>query len=218
MIRKQEIGIIGLGKFGFQMARTLQGLGHNVMGIEQGEARVRVAQDTIPQVFQADATDLAALQQLRVQDLDMVFVSVGGSMDTSLLITLNLQELGVKRIGVKASSAEHQKVLQRMGVEIAVLPEHEAATLLAHRLTNPGMLDLLPLGGGVLVQEVQVNKWNGMTLAELKLVAEHQVMVLAIKEAGSKEYRFVPQARTRLSTGDMLALIGKPEDILKLEA
>ncbi len=217
MIRKQEIGIIGLGKFGFQMARTLLGLGHNVLGIEEGESRVRVAQDAIPQVFQADATDMAALQQLRVQDLDMVFVSVGSSMDTSLLITLNLQELGVRRIGVKASSAEHQKVLQRMGVEFAVLPEHDAATLLAHRLTNPGMLDLLPLGGGVLVQEVQVNKWNGMTLAELKLVAEHQVMVLAIKEAGSKEYRFVPQARTRLSTGDMLALIGKPEDILMLE-
>lgn len=216
MNRKMEIGVIGLGKFGLQLSRTLEEMGHGVLGLDTGEARVRMAQDILSQVYQANATDIAVLQQLRFQDLDMVFVSVGDSMEASLLVVLNLQELGVRKIGVKAISNEHKKVLTRLGVDLVILPEHDVATHVAHRLANPGMLDLLPLGGGVLVQELVVDAWAGRTLLDLKLVSEYSVMVLAVKPASSKEYRFVPQANARLDKGDALVVIGKQADVLRL--
>ncbi len=106
--KKLEIGIVGLGKFGLQLGRTLTGMGHTVVGLDTGEARVRLAQDVLAQVYQANAADIAVLQQLRFQDLDIVFVSVGDSMETSLLVVLNLQELGAHKIGVKAASIERR--------------------------------------------------------------------------------------------------------------
>lgn len=214
--KKLEIGIVGLGKFGLQLGRTLTGMGHAVVGLDTGEARVRLAQDALAQVYQANAADIAVLQQLRFQDLDIVFVSVGDSMETSLLVVLNLQELGARKIGVKAASIEHRKVLTRLGVDLVILPEHDVATHVAHRLANPGMLDLLPLGGGVLVQELVVDKWAGRTLLDLKLVNDYGVMVVAVKPAGGKEYRFVPQAHETLERGDALVVIGKQEDVLRL--
>ncbi|NHZ46275.1 TrkA family potassium uptake protein [Nitratidesulfovibrio liaohensis] len=214
--KKLEIGIVGLGKFGLQLGRTLTGMGHTVVGLDTGEARVRLAQDVLAQVYQANAADIAVLQQLRFQDLDIVFVSVGDSMETSLLVVLNLQELGAHKIGVKAASIEHRKVLTRLGVDLVILPEHDVATHVAHRLANPGMLDLLPLGGGVLVQELVVDKWAGRTLLDLKLVNDYGVMVVAVKSAGGKEYRFVPQAHETLDRGDALVVIGKQEDVLRL--
>ncbi len=214
--KKLEIGIVGLGKFGLQLGRTLTGMGHTVVGLDTGEARVRLAQDVLAQVYQANAADIAVLQQLRFQDLDIVFVSVGDSMETSLLVVLNLQELGARKIGVKAASIEHRKVLTRLGVDLVILPEHDVATHVAHRLANPGMLDLLPLGGGVLVQELVVDKWAGRTLLDLKLVNDYGVMVVAVKSVGGKEYRFVPQAHETLKRGDALVVIGKQEDVLRL--
>ncbi|MBG3878944.1 TrkA family potassium uptake protein [Desulfovibrio oxamicus] len=214
--KKLEIGIVGLGKFGLQLGRTLTEMGHTVVGLDTGETRVRLAQDVLAQVYQANATDIAVLQQLRFQDLDIVFVSVGDSMETSLLVVLNLQEMGARKIGVKAVSTEHRKVLTRLGVDLVILPEHDVATHVAHRLANPGMLDLLPLGGGVLVQELVVDKWAGRTLLELKLVNDYGVMVVAVKPVGGKEYRFVPQAHETLERGDALVVIGKQEDVLRL--
>lgn len=175
-----------------------------------------MAQDTHSQGYLANVTDLAVLQQLRFQDLDMLFVSVGDFMDASMLVVLHLQERGVRKIGVKAISNEHKKVLTRLGVDLVILPEHDVATHVAHRLANPGMLDLLPLGGGVLVQELVVDAWAGRTLLDLKLVSEYSVMVLAVKPASSKEYRFVPQANARLEKGDALVVIGKQADVLRL--
>lgn len=214
--KKLEIGIVGLGKFGLQLGRTLTEMGHTVVGLDTGEARVRLAQDALAQVYQANAADIAVLQQLRFQDLDIVFVSVGDSMETSLLVVLNLQELGARKIGVKAASIEHRKVLTRLGVDLVILPEHDVATHVAHRLANPGMLDLLPLGGGVLVQELIVDKWAGRTLLDLKLVNDYGVMVVAVKPVGGKEYRFVPQAHETLDRGDALVVIGKQTDVLRL--
>lgn len=215
-----EIGVIGLGKFGLQLSRTLVELGHSVVGVDTIETRIRQAQDILSQVYIGNATDIAVLQQLRFQDLDCVIVSVGDSMETSLLVTLNLQEVGVRKIWVKAVSLEHKKVLTRLGVDHVILPEHDVATLLAHRLVNPGMLDLLPIGGGsgqILLQELTVDQWAGKTLLDLRLANEHGVMVVAIKPANFREYRFVPTAHEVLQQGDKLVVIGRSEDVMRLE-
>ena len=216
MKKKLEVGVIGLGKFGLNLGGTLTELGHRVVGIDGNEQRVRLAQDLLSQVYHADAADRQVLEQLRFQDFDAVAVSVGGSMETSILVTLNLQELGVKRIIVKAVSAAHKKVLQRLGAHQVVQPEADVAVQTAHRLSNPGMLDLLPLGDGVLVQEITVDAWAGKSLMDLNLMNKVGVLAVAVKKAEDADFRFVPDPGTAFAEGDKMVVIGKVDAVLKL--
>lgn len=217
MRKKLEVGVIGLGKFGLQLGATLTELGHRVVGIDSNEQRVHVAQELLSQAYSADATDKAVLAQLRFQDLDCVAVSVGGSMETSILVTLNLQEIGVTNIIAKAISIAHRKVLTRIGAHQVIQPEADVAVHTALRLSNPGLLDLLPVGGGVLVQEAEVDAWAGKTLIDLTLRNKSGVLVAAVLRAGEAEYRFVPDPARPFSKGDKLLLIGHQDDVLDLK-
>ena len=215
--KKLEIGVIGLGKFGLRMATTLVSLGHTVIGIDMSETRVQRAEDTLDSVYKADATNIAVLRSLHVQDLDWVVISVGQSVEQSLSITLNVQELGGPKIWVKASNEEHKKILQRLHVTRAMIPETEAAVMAAHQLTHPGMLDLIPKYGGIAIQELRVDQWDGKTLVELNLMQEFSVMVMGIRPAGNNEFMFVPPAMTVLRKGDALVVAGKADSMSSLK-
>ncbi len=214
---KLDVGVIGLGKFGLELALTLSELGHNVVGLDANEERVRLAQDDLATVYRGNATDPVVLRQLRFEDLDPVIVSVGDSMETSLLTVLALQELDVHNIHVKANSLEYQKILNRLGVNHVIMPQHEIAVQFAHRLGTPGMLDVLPLGDGVLVRELVVNAWDGQSLNELSLPTKHRVIVLALRPKGGHHYHFVPAPAEPLSTGDRMVVLGQIEHVLKLK-
>ncbi len=216
-MKKMEVGIIGLGKFGSALAEFLSELGHTVIGVDGSSNATKKAAEFLSQTYQADATDDVVLKQLRFMDLDKVVVSVGKSMETSILIVLNLQEMGVKKLAVKAISHEHAVVLRRLGVETVIQPERDAASQFAHRIANPGMLDLLPLGGNILLQELVVHNWAGKSLIDLGLTS-FGVMVVAAKKKGDEEYEFVPPADRTLEEGDILVAIGKESDLLKLES
>ena len=215
--KKLEIGVIGLGKFGLRMATTLMSLGHTVLGIDMSEARVQRAEDALDSVYKADATNIAVLRSLHVQDLDWVVISVGQSVEQSLSITLNVQELGGPKIWVKASNEEHKKILQRLHVTRAMVPETEAAVMAAHQLTHPGMLDLIPKYGGIAIQELRVDHWDGKTLVELNLMQDFSVMVMGIRPAGKNEFVFVPPAMTVLHTGDALVVAGRADSMSELK-
>lgn len=216
MTKKIEVGVIGLGKFGMALAETLLSLGHSVLGVDEDEKSVRRAQGVLPQVYQADARDKAALEQLGFNNLDYVMVSIGRSMEASILVTLNLQELGVPRIWVKAVSEEHRKVLDRVGAHLAIIPEVFVAQQLAHRMAVPGLLEVLPLGTGMLVRETRVDAWAGKTLRDLNLTNRFGVQVVAIRPAGADDFNFVPRADTALGKDDTLILLGHTDNVLKV--
>ncbi|MGE4296404.1 MAG: TrkA family potassium uptake protein [Desulfovibrionaceae bacterium] len=218
MSKVLEVGIIGLGKFGFSLATTLLELGHKVLGVDRSQARVRMAGETISLAYEGDATDKAMLEQLRLQDMDHVVVSSGQSMEASILISLNLLELGVKELWVKANSVEHETVLTRLGVRHVLFPEQLMARQLGHSLALPGLLDFLPFGGGALLQEFTVDAWHGRTLRDLNLTSKYEVQIVAIKAVDAADYRFVPPADQPLSRGDRLVAVGKAENIAKLVA
>ncbi|WP_297218779.1 TrkA family potassium uptake protein [uncultured Desulfovibrio sp.] len=214
--KSMEIGIIGLGKFGLRMARTLRDLGHTVIGIDASENRVQLAEEYLETVYRADATNLTVLRSLHMQELDWVVICVGESVEQSLNITLNVQELAGPRLLVKASNEEHRKILQRLHVDRAIVPEVDAAVMAAHQLANPGMLDLIPKYGGIAIQELDVDRWHGKTLVELNLMQEHAVMVMGIRPAGADAFIFVPPARTVLQRGDRLVVAGRPASMGRL--
>lgn len=217
MAKKMEIGVIGLGKFGFSLATALAGLGHDVVGVDKSDDNVRRAQNSLSQVYQADATDEKALEQLGFKDLNKVIVSTGNSMEASILVVLNLQSLGVEKIWVKATSEEHEKVLYKLGVPFVVFPEAFVAFQLAHRIAAPGINDYLGLGTDVVTREILVQQWVGKTLRELNLTNTYKVQVIAYRHAGEAQFSFVPNADRVIEEGDVLVLLGKTQDIMAIK-
>ncbi len=217
MSRKLEVGIVGLGKFGLSLALALSELGNDVVGVDKDGEHVRRAQDSLSQIYQADATDEKALEQIGFKDLNKVIVSTGNSMEASILVVLNLQSLGINDIWVKAISAEHERVLYKLDVPFVVFPEEYVALQLAHRLAAPGIHDYLGLGKDVVTREILVHQWVGKTLRELNLTNTFSVQVIAYRNAGVASFSFVPQADVKLQEGDVLVLLGKTENVMKID-
>ncbi len=216
MAKKLEIGVIGLGKFGLSLASAMAELGHDVVGVDRNESNVRRAQGLLTQVYQADATDEKALEQLGFKNLETVVVSTGSSMEASILVVLNLQSLGVKRIWAKAMSEEHERVLYKLGVPFVVFPEAFVAFQLAHRLAAPGLHDYLGLGKDVVTREILVDQWTGKTLRELNLTNTYSVQVIAYRHGGEPNFTFVPKADRPLEEGDVLVLLGNTSNVMKV--
>lgn len=217
MAEAKEVGVIGLGKFGFSLAEALTGLGHDVVGVDSNAENVRRAQDRLAHVYEADATDEKALGQIGFKDLERVIVSTGDSMEASILVVLNLQSLGVEKIWVKAISEEHERVLYKLGVPFVVFPEAFVAFQLAHRLAAPGIHEYFGLGKDVVTREIIVDRWVGKDLRELNLTNTYKVQVIAYRHAAASEFSFVPPADKKLEEGDVLVLLGKTEDVMQVD-
>ncbi|MFW5733512.1 MAG: potassium channel family protein [Oceanidesulfovibrio sp.] len=217
MASKLEVGVIGLGKFGLGLAEALVELGHSVVGVDKLESKVSGAREILSQVFHADGTDRTALQQLGFDQFSYVIVSSGHSMEASILITLNLKELNVPHVWVKAMSEEHEKILHKLGADFVVFPERFVARQLAHRIGVPGLVQYLPLGGGITLQELAVKEWSGQSLRELDLTNKYGLQVVAVKGHGEEEYSFVPGADKILFEGDLLVTIGEEDSLSKIE-
>ncbi len=213
-----EIGIIGLGKFGFFLGSALISMGHRVVGIDSDTAKVQAAQETLTQVYQANATDSMALTQLGIADLSHVVVSVGQSMEASILIALHLKELQAPHVWVKAVSSDHEKILNRIGIDEVIFPERVAAEELARKLVDPGFLGSLSLGKGIVLRELEVDRWAGKNLITLDLTNKLGIQVVAVRQLGEPEPVFIPSARRELQKGEWLVVIGKDEDIIKAES
>lgn len=211
-----EAGIIGLGKFGMQLGQSLTELGHTCVGIDSDSCKVQQAREFLGQVYEADATDINTLAELKLHTLDIVAVTIGSHLEEALLAILGLQELGARHIIVKASDPMHKKVLERMGVGTIVQPEIDAARRMAFKLDNPGFLDLLPIGRGVFIQEAKVENWAGKSLRELNVRRKSNILVAAVREKDKDRYRFVPDPDHVLQQGDGLLIIGYGDDMQKV--
>lgn len=210
----KEIGIIGLGKFGFFLGEALMDLKQTVIGVDMDTEKIKRAQNVLSQVYQADATDAKALAQLGFLEFSQVVVSVGHSMEASILICLHLKEFGASQVIVKAMSLEHAKILEKMGADKVIIPEHFVAQQFAKRMVIPGFVDYLPMGKGIVLQELPGEKVEGKTLRELNLIKKYGIQVVAIKEGS--EYSFIPDADDPLQARDTLILLGREESLKKL--
>lgn len=219
MQNKLEIGVIGLGKFGLFVAKRLMELGHQVVGLDADGDNVRRAQEALTQVYQGDATDKQVLEQLGFADLHSVVVSVGSAMEASILICLHLKELEVGQVWIKAISWEHEKVLRKIGADEVFFPERFGAHQVALQLTNPGLIEYLQFGRGVIMQKLIVDEWTGKTLRDLDLSKKFKAQVIAVRRAAaeSNDFQYLPAADDRLGKGDELVVIVQEEMLEKLK-
>jgi len=213
---EKEIGVIGLGKFGFYFAKTLAELGHRVMGIDKSGRRVQQARDLLTQVYQADAADREALTQMGVHELQYVLISVGDSIAASSMIAMYLKELGVANVWAKAVNGDHLKLLYKLGVDEVIIPEHLAAAQLATKVAIPGFLQYAAFDTEISFQELVVDRWAGKSLRDLDLSNRYGVQVIAVRPEGEGEYRFLPDPGRPLAKGDHLVVLRRTHDETRL--
>ncbi len=216
MAIKPQVGIIGLGNFGYKFGITLLNLGHNVLGIDYQKENINKAKKTFTQVFEADATQKQALEQIGVSDMTHILVSVGNSISASTMISMYLKELTVQSVWVKAINEDHAKLLRKVGADEVIIPEHLAAEQLAYRLDMPGLIDKLPFGPDMVIREMTVEKLAQKTLREIDLTNRYKTQIIAIRRFGESKYKFIPRADDELSCGDKIMVIGEAETLSKI--
>jgi trk system potassium uptake protein TrkA len=213
----KQVCVIGLGQFGSHLAQTLAKMNCEVLAIDLDERAVAAVRDKVQQTLILDVRDLEALRAVIPEDLDEAVVSLGQSLEASILATLHLSKLGVKRIRSKASSMEHATILRAIGATEMIFPEQDTAERMARQIVNPDLLDYLPLSPDYHVVEIGVPEhFVGQSLAELHIRKRYDVLVIAIKNLLDKSIVFLPPADRVLQKDNTLVLIGKEDDLAKL--
>lgn len=221
-MKKKQFGVIGLGRFGSAMALTLTELGHDVIGVDGDEARVQQLADVITHALQIDATDEKALRAAGIQDVDVAVVSIGENIESSLLVVMQLRELGIGTIVAKAVTPLHGRILEKLGVSRVIFPEREMAIRLAHSLVMPNVIDYIELSRDFSIVEVPAPEaFIGRTLKQLELRPRLGLTLIAIKRQGDAgeaiATNIAPAADETIRAGDVLALLGSNERLNQLE-
>lgn len=212
-----QIVVIGLGRFGFHVARELHAAKHEVLAVDVDPEIVQRVRSHSSRAVVLDARDAERLDALGVATFDAAVVSLGERVDVSSLVTLHLKEVGVARIVTKAGSEDHGKLLRKLGADEVIFPERESAERLAHRLTSAEVLQHLPLGEGMSIDEIAPGDWMvGKSLAELGLPRRFNVQVLAVRDALTGQLRANPGAAFRVKDSDSLLVVGDDQRLQKL--
>lgn len=216
MRKLREFAVIGLGRFGTHVVRTLAGLGHQVLAIDQDDVRVQAMVPFATQAVGADATDEEALKALALDTFPIVIVAIGSDLEDSVLVTLALKELGVECVIAKASSERHGKILSSLGADRVIFPERDMAVRLAKTLSSENVLALIEITPDISIEEVTARgEVVGKTLRDLDLRARFGVTIMAIRRGNQV---FVsPSADEAILEGDTLVAIGANTDLEKLE-
>lgn len=225
----KQFVIIGLGRFGSSIASALSRKNFEVMAIDEDENAVKKMEGLVSQAVVLDATDEKALKEIGVPAFDTAIVSMGETIEDSIMITLSLKELGIRQVIVKAQNELHAKILKKVGADRIVFPEREMAERLAESLASPKIFDFIELSKTHgIIEMVTPKKFVGKTLATLKLRKNYSVSVIAIKRKipyaksdGATDFKdeiiIGPGAEDEIVAGDVLIVLGHNENLEKLE-
>lgn len=206
--------VIGVGNFGFHVARTLYQAGHEVVVIDSDRGRVQRAQEVASYALLADAADKEFLLKQEIAGMDAVVVSTGERGHLATLITLYLKEIGCKRIIVKALNDDHGTILRKVGASELVFPEKDMAVKTARNLASPNVLDFLPMAEEYSISELAAPKhFLGRSLIELDLRSRYEVLVIGIKDVLTDKFTMLPQANYVIKDSDLLIIFGKSDDV-----
>ncbi len=213
----KHICVIGLGQFGSELARELAKFAE-VIALDNDEIRVNSIVDDVQRARILDAKDFTALSSVITPDFDEAIVSLGESMEASILCTLHLKKIGIKKIRAKAVSEDHAKILKAVGATEAIFPERETAKRIAAQIVNPNLLDFIPLAEDFEVMDVGVpDSFYGKNLKDLKLRERFGVFVIAIKELIPTRFVFLPGPDFVVKPSDILVMIGREADLVRIQ-
>ncbi|HKL13672.1 MAG TPA: TrkA family potassium uptake protein [Halanaerobiales bacterium] len=207
--------VVGLGRFGSSVAKTLTDNGHDVLAIDQDHQIIQDISNSVTHAVEADATDEEALKTLGVRNFDVAIVSIGDNLHANILCTLILKELGVPYVIVKAQDNLHGKVLTKVGADRVVYPERDMGERIAHNLISSNVLDYLEFAPDYSVVEIMASpNMIGKSLAELEFRSQFDVNVMAIKRG--QHLNMSPGASDKILENDTLIVMGKNENLDKV--
>jgi trk system potassium uptake protein TrkA len=214
-----KFAVIGLGSFGYNVAKTLYEKKNEVLAVDVDKEKIEEVKDFVSHAVNMDAADKENLQALGIQDMDVVIVSLGPEMEASILTVLYLHEIDAQRIVAKALTEDHAKILDAVGATEVIYPEKDMAVKTALKLSCPNILEYLPLTSGIGIQEIAPpEKFIGKSLRDLDLRNKYGIQVLAIKEIIPEKTTFVPLAGFVIKDSDILVIMGEEKALAKINS
>lgn len=212
----KQFVVIGCGRFGSSVAKTLCKLGYDVLVVDKDLEKIQELAEFVTHAVQADAIDENALRTIGVRNFDVAIVTIGSDIQASIMGTLIAKDLGVKKVIAKAQNELHGKVLYKIGADKVIFPERDMGVRVAHNLVSTNILDVIEFAPDYsIIEVVAMEEWEEKTLKELKLPSEYGVSVMAIK-TGDK-INISPYADDVVKKGDILIIIGHNDSLKLLE-
>ncbi len=211
--KSRQFAVLGLGRFGQSVLRTLYDKGYDVLAVDSDMDIVNEMSKYSTLIMQADIADENVIRNLGLNNYDVVIIAIGSDLETAVMATLLAKENGAKTVIVKAKNASQRTVLLKVGADKVVLPEREMGEKLAINLITTNVIDFINLSDKFGVAEIQPkDKWIGQTLIKSNIRAEYNINVVAIKRESS-EVIVTPKPSEVILEGDKLVVIGENDDI-----
>ena len=208
--------VIGLGNFGFHVAKTLYQEGHEVIAIDLDRDKVQRIKNFTSYAIVGDASSKEFLKNQGVGEMDAVIISTGERSHLSTIIVLHLKEMNLKRILVKAVDEDHGRILEKVGATDIIFPEKDMAIKTARGLSSSNILEFIPIAEDYSITEVAPpSHFIGKNLIALDLRRKFQVTVIGIKDVLTGEFNTLPAPTHIIKDSDLLILIGKADDVEK---
>lgn len=208
----KQYAVIGLGRFGLSVCKELQSSGAQVLAVDIDEERVKEAAAFVSQAIVANCTNEETVKELRLDDYDMVMVSIGSDVNSSILTTLVVKESGAKAVWVKANDKFHGKILSKIGADHIIMPERDMGIRVARKMLDRRVLEFIDLGSGLAMTEIVIGaKLLGKQLRQLKLCKEVGVEVLGFKRGPNLTK--APELDVSLEIGDVVIIAGPKETL-----
>ena len=218
----KQIAVIGLGRFGMSLARSLTENKCQVVAVDSDMERVKKAQVFVAQAAQLDARDEDSLKAVGVTEMDAIVVAIGADIESSMLATMTLKDMGVSRVIVKASSELHGRFLKKIGADQVVFPEGDSGRRLGIFLAKPGIIEQIDLGEEYGIFEIKVpDSWAGKTIAGLEIRVKYGITILAIRSSDPDEEKgfsmiISPLATQKLKAEDIVTVLGHVDEVKKI--
>lgn len=204
--------VLGVGRFGKSLACSLFEMGHEVLAIDADEDLIQEISNKVTHAVTGDCMDEGVLKTLGLRNFDAAIVAIGGNTQASIMVTLLLREMGVKYIVAKAQSELHAKVLEKVGADRVVFPEHDMGVRLAQRLTSENIMDYIELSSKYsIIEIIAPDSWVGKALGKLDIRRKFGINILAIKNGDNVSIS--PPPSTVFYEGDILILLGDNDSV-----
>ena len=213
---KLRFAVIGIGRFGTAIATKLSIKGAEVIAIDNNNERINGIKDNVTYAITLDSTDINALKSQNINEMDAVVVSIGEDFQSLLLTTFALQEIGVKRIMVRAQGEAQKKILSRMGIDEILSTEEEVSNNVTEQLMNPSVLLYVPLPDEFEIIEIKAPKGVvDRTLLDIGLRTKYKINLITLLRKRGNEHHIVgvPKGDTIIEKDDLILVFGSSKNI-----
>lgn len=230
ILERRKFAVIGLGRFGFKLVEEFSKMGLEVIAIDKDSSNIEKVREIAAESLILDATNKTALEKSGVKEVDCAIVSVGKEMESSILITTILKEIGIKEIVARAESLLHAKILRKVGADRVIFPEEDMAVRVAHTIHFPGIQEYVDMRGPWDLAELKITQKSriiGKKIREIRKECKEVVNILMVEKEKGKVFNhqidtereeresIIPEDDYIIEANDILILFAKPENLEK---